>query len=166
MFLMAIGTDTGGSIRCPSAFCGVSGLMPTYGLVPTSGCVPLGWSLDHVGPLARSAIDCGAALAALAGDDPRDPTAVERPAGDPIVSKGGRLEGLRIGVERANHFSEHDDPAAGPAFEAAVEMLASLGASVLEVTIPHYPEGLHRGDGDHDVRGVRLPPRRYACPLA
>jgi len=58
MFLAGIGTDTGGSIRIPAAFCGVSGLMPTFGRVPKSGCTPLGYSLDHVGPLARSAWDC------------------------------------------------------------------------------------------------------------
>ena len=62
MFLAGIGTDTGGSIRIPAAFCGVSGLMPTFGRVPKSGCTPLGYSLDHVGPLARSAWDCAAML--------------------------------------------------------------------------------------------------------
>jgi aspartyl-tRNA(Asn)/glutamyl-tRNA(Gln) amidotransferase subunit A len=73
MFLAGIGTDTGGSIRTPAAYCGVSGLMPTFGRVPSAGCVPLGYSLDRIGPLARSARDCGAFLVAIAGPDARDP---------------------------------------------------------------------------------------------
>src|SRR6201996_8451879 len=82
LVLGAIGTDTGGSIRCPAAFCGVSGLLPTFGRVPNAGCVPLGYSLDHIGPLARSARDCGAILGAISGPDDRDPYAVERPVPD------------------------------------------------------------------------------------
>src|SRR5205807_10084326 len=77
-FLAGIGTDTGGSIRIPAAFCGVTGLMPTFGRVPKSGCVPLGYSLDHVGPLARSAWDCAAMLQVLAGHDPSDPDCADR----------------------------------------------------------------------------------------
>ncbi len=75
MFLAGLGTDTGGSIRIPAAFCGVSGLMPTFGRVPKSGCAPLGYSLDHIGPLARSARDCAAMLSIIAGYDPATPTA-------------------------------------------------------------------------------------------
>jgi aspartyl-tRNA(Asn)/glutamyl-tRNA(Gln) amidotransferase subunit A len=72
MFMAGLGTDTGGSIRIPAIFCGISGLMPTYGRVPNAGCVPLGYSLDHIGPLARSVRDCWTILQALAGGDPRD----------------------------------------------------------------------------------------------
>jgi aspartyl-tRNA(Asn)/glutamyl-tRNA(Gln) amidotransferase subunit A len=145
LFLAGIGTDTGGSIRIPAIFCGVTGLMPTYGRVPTAGCVPLGYSLDHIGPLARSARDCGAMLGAFAGPDPRDPYAVERAvpdflAGLPDAGEGASLAGLRVGVERANHLGPDDDPAVEPAFAAAVDVLRSLGASVVDVTIPHYAE--------------------------
>jgi len=140
MFLAAVGTDTAGSIRIPAAFCGTSGLMPTYGRVPKSGCVPLGYSLDHIGPLARSARDCGAMLGVIAGYDPSDPTCVDRPVPDFTAGVGARLDGLRIGLERTHHFPDGADPALVPTFDAAAEALAGLGADVVEVTLPHYAE--------------------------
>jgi aspartyl-tRNA(Asn)/glutamyl-tRNA(Gln) amidotransferase subunit A len=140
-FLGAVGTDTAGSIRCPAAFCGVSGLMPTYGRVPTGGCIPLSYSLDHIGPLARSAADCGLMLQVMAGHDPRDPSSARARVPDftAALDEVG-LDGVRIGVERSNHFGEHDDPAAAPGFEEAVRTLGSLGAAVTEVEIPYYGE--------------------------
>jgi aspartyl-tRNA(Asn)/glutamyl-tRNA(Gln) amidotransferase subunit A len=138
MFLAAVGTDTGGSIRIPAIFCGVSGLMPTFGRVPNAGCAPLGYSLDHIGPLARSARDCGAFLQAIAGGDPRDPYAVDLAVPDFSADLDGSLAGLRIGVERVNHLKDGDDPAVAPAFEAAVETLTALGATVVEVELPLY----------------------------
>jgi aspartyl-tRNA(Asn)/glutamyl-tRNA(Gln) amidotransferase subunit A len=140
MFLAAIGTDTAGSIRIPAAFCGTSGLMPTYGRVPKSGCVPLGYSLDHIGPLARSARDCGALLGVIAGYHPSDPTCVDRPVPNFTAGEGRRLDGLRVGLERANHFPEGADPALTDCFDAAAEALAAVGADVVEVTLPHYGE--------------------------
>jgi aspartyl-tRNA(Asn)/glutamyl-tRNA(Gln) amidotransferase subunit A len=140
MFLAGIGTDTGGSIRMPAAYCGVSGLMPTYGRVPTAGCAPLGYTLDHIGPLARSARDCGVFLAAIGGDDPRDPYTV---ASSPLelTPPSSSLEGLKIGVERANHLGgDLADPALEATFEAAVEVLGGLGATVVEVELPCYKE--------------------------
>jgi aspartyl-tRNA(Asn)/glutamyl-tRNA(Gln) amidotransferase subunit A len=143
MFLAGIGTDTGGSIRIPAAFCGVSGLMPTFGRVPNAGCVPLGFSLDHIGPLARSARDCGAMLSAFAGGDPRDTYAVDRPVDDDLGGPGsGALDGVRVGVVRQDQFGDVDDPAARAAFEAAVEALASRGADVVEIVLPHWGEAL------------------------
>ena len=140
-FLGAVGTDTAGSIRCPAAFCGVSGLMPTYGRVPTGGCLPLSYSLDHIGPLAHSAADCGLMLAVMAGHDPADPYSARVEAPDLSSALGRtRLDGLRIGVERYNHFGEYDDPEARPCFEESVSTLTSLGASVTEVEIAHYAE--------------------------
>jgi aspartyl-tRNA(Asn)/glutamyl-tRNA(Gln) amidotransferase subunit A len=138
LFLAAVGTDTGGSIRVPAIFCGVSGLMPTFGRVPNAGCAPLGYSLDHIGPLARSARDCGAFLGAIAGGDPRDPSAVDLAVPDFSGGLDGSLAGLRIGVDRANHLKDDDDPAVAPAFEEAVEVLRGLGATVVEVELPHY----------------------------
>ncbi|HEY4277847.1 MAG TPA: amidase [Conexibacter sp.] len=142
MFLAAVGTDTGGSIRIPAIFCGVSGLMPTFGRVPNAGCAPLGYSLDHIGPLARSARDCGAFLAAIAGADPRDPYAVERPVPGgltelPAVEGDAPLAGVRVGVTR-QMMADGDDPAVAPTFDAAVDALRGLGAEVFEVVIPHY----------------------------
>jgi aspartyl-tRNA(Asn)/glutamyl-tRNA(Gln) amidotransferase subunit A len=139
-FYAGIGTDTGGSIRIPAAFCGVSGLMPTFGRVPNAGCAPLGFSLDHIGPLARTARDCGAMLQTFAGDDHRDPYTVDRAVPDFCGRIGEGLAGLRIGVVREGMFTDRDDPAAAPAFDAAVETLAALGATVVEVELPFYSE--------------------------
>jgi aspartyl-tRNA(Asn)/glutamyl-tRNA(Gln) amidotransferase subunit A len=139
LFLTGIGTDTGGSIRIPAAFCGVSGLMPTFGRVPKSGCVPLGFTLDHIGPLARSAWDCAAMLQVLAGYDPSDPNSVDRPVPDCFASIDDGVAGMRIGVMREHHFVE-PDPGAEQAFDAAVTVLTELGATVVEVSIPYYAE--------------------------
>jgi aspartyl-tRNA(Asn)/glutamyl-tRNA(Gln) amidotransferase subunit A len=137
LFYSAIGTDTGGSIRIPAGYCGVSGLMPTFGRVPKSGCVPLGYSLDHIGPLARSAADCAAVLAAIAGYDPSDPDCVDAPF---AAGSYRDLSGLRIGVVMDDHLSDEADPALRPAFEAAVSVLAAHGADVFETRLPLWAE--------------------------
>jgi len=142
-FLGGLGTDTGGSIRLPSAFCGITGLMPTFGRVPKSGCAPLGYSLDHIGPMARTAEDCASMLQVLAGYHASDPDCADLPV--PDYSTGlvpGSLEGKRIGVDRVHHFPEGADPAVAPSFDAAVSVLEGLGASVVEVVLPYYDEML------------------------
>jgi aspartyl-tRNA(Asn)/glutamyl-tRNA(Gln) amidotransferase subunit A len=138
LFYMAIGTDTGGSIRIPAGFCGVSGLMPTFGRVPKSGCVPLGYSLDHIGPLARSAADCAAVLEVIAGRHPSDPDCVDAPFTAPPPAPD--LTGLRVGVVTENQITEQADPALRPAFEAAAAVLAARGAAVREVRLPYWNE--------------------------
>ncbi|QKG21289.1 amidase [Actinomadura verrucosospora] len=138
MFLAGLGTDTAGSIRIPAGFCGVTGLMPTFGRVPKSGVVPLGYSLDHVGPLARSARDCAAVLAAIAGPDPGDPDSADVPYTAPEF--GGTLDGVRIGVVREHHFPDDADPALAPAFDVALRVLAGLGATLVETTLPYWAE--------------------------
>jgi aspartyl-tRNA(Asn)/glutamyl-tRNA(Gln) amidotransferase subunit A len=141
LVLAAIGTDTAGSVRGPAACCGVSGLLPTFGRVPNAGCAPIGYSLDRIGPLARSVWDCGAMLSAIAGPDERDPYAADEPVPAFLAAHDGSLAGLRIGVERANHFGVmEEDPAVAPAFEAALAVLESLGAHLVEVEIPNYAE--------------------------
>jgi aspartyl-tRNA(Asn)/glutamyl-tRNA(Gln) amidotransferase subunit A len=140
LILAGIGTDTGGSIRCPAAWNGISGLMPTFGRVPKSGCVPLGYSLDHIGPLARSARDCAAMLGIIAGYDPSDESCVERPVDDYLGALSGDLHGMRIGVERAHHFPEDSDPAVIQCFDEAVDTLTKLGADVVEITLSYYDE--------------------------
>jgi aspartyl-tRNA(Asn)/glutamyl-tRNA(Gln) amidotransferase subunit A len=140
MFLAGFGTDTAGSIRIPAAFCGVTGLMPTFGRVPKSGCVPLGYSLDHVGPLARSARDCAAVLDAIGGHHPSDPDCVDVPPAAPVFD--GSLEGVRIGVVRENHFPDGADPGLVPAFDAALGVLADLGATLTEAALPLWNEML------------------------
>ena len=139
LFYMAIGTDTAGSIRWPAAFCGVSGLMPTFGRVPKSGCVPLGYSLDHVGPLARSAADCAVALEVIAGPHPSDPDSVDAPPFTP-PDLPADLAGVRIGLVLEDQLSDQADPALRPAFEAAVAALAARGADVREIRLPYWRE--------------------------
>jgi len=128
----ALGTDTGGSIRVPAALNGVVGLKPTYGLVPRRGVTSLAWSLDHVGPITRTAQDAGLVLAALVGQDPRHP---DEPlaGGDP--GHHADLTGLRVGVP-VNHYFEHVDPEVESAVRRAVAQLEALGARAVEVEIP------------------------------
>ena len=136
MFFGGIGTDTGGSIRMPSALCGITGLKPTWGRVPKSGCVPLASSLDHVGPIARSAHDCALLLNAMAGHDRTDPLSAEVAVPDYTSALGGTLEGVRIGVERDHHTrAPFVDPSAAARFEEAVEVLSKAGADVVEISM-------------------------------
>lgn len=132
----ALGTDTGGSVRIPAAYCGVVGLKPSYGLVSTRGVVPLSYRYDHVGPLTRSVADAAILLRALQGFDPACTESRRRPGlqGELPV---GRLDGLRIGVARSFE-QEPADPEVAAAFAAAVDRLASLGAQVEPVDLAGY----------------------------
>lgn len=141
LFLGSIGSDTGGSIRLPSAFCGITGLKPTFGRVPKSGTVPLAWSLDHVGPMARTARDCAQILSVIAGFDPSDPLCVDEPVADYEAALDGSLGGVRIGVDRADHTAgalvpPNDDALAR--FEEAVAALADAGAELVDVSVDTY----------------------------
>lgn len=129
----ALGTDTGGSIRVPAALNGVVGLKPTYGLVSRSGVTPLSWSLDHVGPITRSARDASLVLAETAGYDPRDPASVSGPPVD--FTGGGDLKGLRVGIPR-NHYFDRVSPEVEEAVRRAIERLVELGAKLVDVEIP------------------------------
>lgn len=140
LFLGGIGTDTGGSIRLPAAYCGISGLKPTFGIVPKSGCIPLSYSLDHVGPMARSAADCAAMLGALAGYEASDPFSVDTMKHDYLSGLDKDIAGLRVGVERANHFPIGSDPAVAECFDTAVAVFERLGADIVEVSLPYYRE--------------------------
>jgi len=132
----AIGTDTGGSIRQPAAFCGVTGLKPTYGRVSRYGLVAYGSSLDQIGPITVDARDAALLLAVIAGHDVRDSTCVD----EPVPDYAARLEGLdrplRIGLA-AEYFGEGLDDEVRRAVSEAVEVLKSLGAEVVEVSLPH-----------------------------
>jgi aspartyl-tRNA(Asn)/glutamyl-tRNA(Gln) amidotransferase subunit A len=139
-FLGGLGTDTGGSIRIPSALCGISGLMPTYGRVPKSGCLPLGYSLDHVGPMARTAEDCAAILQVLAGYHPSDPSCIDVEVPEYSATANGSLEGLRIGVHPHQHSPAGMDDNVRPAFDQAIGVLRGLGAEIVEIDIPLYRE--------------------------
>ena len=132
---MAMGTDTGGSIRIPAALCGTVGLKPTYGLVSRAGVASLSWSLDHAGPLARSVGDCAVTLAALAGFDARDPGSVDRPADDYLAELESGVRGLRIGVP-TNFFFDHVEPEVADNVRAAIAELAHQGAELVAVETP------------------------------
>ena len=136
LVLGGTGSDTGGSIRGPSAYCGLAGIKPTYGLISRMGILPLAFSLDHAGPMAWTAEDCAILLQAMAGHDPADPASANRPIPDYRAALQGGVKGLRIGVIR--HFYERDNEANAAtrqAIEAAARKFAELGCSVRDVTL-------------------------------
>ena len=125
----ALGSDTGGSIRIPAALCGITGLKPTYGRVSRAGVLPLAWSMDHAGPMARTAADCAVMLRVLAGYDPRDASTSVLPVPDYTAALSGQVKGLRVGVLR-KFFFESAAPEVRDALDAAVHTLTELGALV------------------------------------
>ena len=131
----ALGTDTGGSIRQPAAFCGVTGLKPTYGRVSRYGLVAYASSLDQIGPLARDAADCALILQAIAGHDPRDATSLPDPVPDYTAALAGDIAGLRLGVPQ-EYFGAGMDAGVRAAVTAAIDRLADLGAEIHEVSLP------------------------------
>ncbi|MDI5936182.1 Asp-tRNA(Asn)/Glu-tRNA(Gln) amidotransferase subunit GatA [Halomonas kalidii] len=132
----AMGTDTGGSIRQPAAFCGITGLKPTYGRVSRYGIIAYASSLDQAGPMARTAEDCARLLGAIAGHDLRDSTSVARGVPDYTGELEAPLTGLKIGLPR-EYFGDGLDPVVEAAVREAVKVYESLGASVREVSLPH-----------------------------
>ena len=132
---IALGTDTGGSIRIPAALCGLTGLKPTFGLTSRFGVTPLSWSLDTVGPLARSAEDAALALNVLAGYDPKDPGSVRAERVDYAKGLEGGVRGMRIGVPK-EYVWDLMDAEVEAAFRKAMGCLEELGASVEEISIP------------------------------
>jgi len=133
---LALGSDTGGSVRQPAALCGVVGLKPTYGRVSRSGLVAFGSSLDQVGPLARTVEDAAAVLAAVAGDDPDDMTSAERPTDDYAAACGRGVDGLSVGLPR-EYFESGLDTEIETAIRAAAAVLESAGARLRGVSLPH-----------------------------
>ena len=136
---VAIGSDTGGSIRQPAAFCGIAGLKPTYGRVSRYGLLAFASSLDQIGPLARTVADTALVLGVLAGHDPRDATSVDAPVDDYTAALTGDAAGLRVGVARAllRHGDAGIDSEVLAAFDKALAALAAAGASVVDVELPH-----------------------------
>lgn len=131
----SLGSDTGGSVRIPAACCGVTGLKPTWSRVSRHGAMPLSFSMDCIGPLARSAQDCAILLQAIAGADAADPTASARPVPDYRAALTGDLRGLRIGLPR-NGFARDVDDAVQAAFEAALAVLVARGAALHPIDLP------------------------------
>jgi aspartyl-tRNA(Asn)/glutamyl-tRNA(Gln) amidotransferase subunit A len=138
MVPIALGSETGGSVRQPAAFCGIVGVKPTYGRVSRSGLVAFGSSLDQVGTLAGTAEDAAALLAAVAGADPNDATAATHPVEDYVEACSAGVRGLRIGLPR-EYFAEGLAPDIAAATRDAAERLAREGAEVAEVSLPHTP---------------------------
>jgi aspartyl-tRNA(Asn)/glutamyl-tRNA(Gln) amidotransferase subunit A len=131
MALMSIGTDTGGSIRCPASVCGVTGLKPTYGTVGRRGIYPLAWMLDTAGPIGRTVEDCAVALDAIAGHDPLDPGSSPTQPGSAQAELGQDIRGLRIGHPRA-YFYDNLEEGLPELFDDAAQTLALLGAEIVE----------------------------------
>ncbi len=139
--LAGLGTDTGGSIRGPASFCGISGHKPTSGRVSKEGCVPLGYSLDNIGPMTRTARDCALLMQVLSGYDPADPCSVAVPVPNMLAALTGSLQGIKVGVPMDYFFSVPElDPEVKASVLAAVEAMRAAGAEVVEVQIPHAAE--------------------------
>jgi aspartyl-tRNA(Asn)/glutamyl-tRNA(Gln) amidotransferase subunit A len=139
--LGGLGTDTGGSIRIPSALCGITGHKPTFGLVPKSGCIPLGYTFDHIGPMARTARDCALLLDVLAGAHDSDPLCLDAPAPNAAAALTGEIRGLRIGVFRSHDIpGQTVDPDLPTVFDDAIAVLREAGAVLTDVTVPLFAE--------------------------
>jgi amidase len=138
----SLGSDTGGSIRFPSTMNGLSGLKPTWGRVSRAGVFPLAESLDHIGPMTRSALDCAIVLGVIAGADDDDPTAVARPVPDYVAATASGVKARRIGVPKGLRDLDGDSRSA---LEGAVSALKKAGAEMVEVTLP---SGFEQGARD------------------
>src|ERR1700757_858153 len=131
-----LGSDTGGSIRQPAAFCGVVGMMPTYGRVSRYGLIAFASSLDHVGPLTRTVKDAAIMLKTIAGRDPMDSTSANVPVPDYAAELQKPVAGLRVGVGN-EYFGDGLNPEVRKAVEAAIKKLGLLGCEIVPVSLPH-----------------------------
>ena len=136
MAVVALGSDTGGSIRQPASFCGVVGLLPTYGRVSRYGLIAFASSLDHIGPLAKTVKDAAIVLRTIAGRDPMDATSAEVPVPDYLAELEKPVRGMKIGIAK-EYLGEglHDEVRS--AVEAGIQKLASLGCEIVEISLPH-----------------------------
>ncbi|HSJ88044.1 MAG TPA: Asp-tRNA(Asn)/Glu-tRNA(Gln) amidotransferase subunit GatA, partial [Anaerolineales bacterium] len=134
----SLGEDTGGSVRMPASFCGITGLKTTYGRVSRYGLIPLVSSFDTIGPMARSACDVALVLEAIAGHDPKDSTSRPEPVQpySEILNTSENLRGLRLGIPK-EYFVEGLDPNVDAALRAAIKQIETLGAETVEVSLPH-----------------------------
>jgi aspartyl-tRNA(Asn)/glutamyl-tRNA(Gln) amidotransferase subunit A len=139
--MIALGTDTGGSIRQPAALCGVVGMKPTYGRVSRYGLIAFASSLDQIGPFTRSVEDAAIVLDAMAGHDPLDATSSTRP-NDVLRDFDAGVKGMRLGVPREYYDVEGIEPAVKAAIDAAIKSLRDAGAEIVDVTLPHTDYGL------------------------
>jgi len=138
MAVVALGSDTGGSIRQPAAFCGVVGLMPTYGRVSRYGLIAFASSLDHIGPLAKTVKDAAIVLRTIAGRDPMDSTSADLPVPDYVAELDKPVRGMKLGVAK-EYFGEGLDEEVRQAVEAAIDKLKGLGCEIVPISLPHTP---------------------------
>ena len=131
----ALGSDTGGSVRMPAHFCGVTGLKTTYGRVSRAGAMPLSQSLDTVGPLARTAEDCALLLGLMAGADPEDPTASTAPVPNYLAATTASIRGVKIGVPTAFYVDDLD-PAVAKSLDDTIAVLRREGADIMKIELP------------------------------
>src|SRR6201997_5020642 len=136
MVIAALGSDTGGSIRQPAAFCGVVGVLPTYGRVSRYGLIAFASSLDHIGPLTKTVKDAALILRTIAGRDPMDATSAEVPVPDYVAELEKPVRGLKLGVAK-EYFGEGLEPEIRKAVEDGIQTLAKLGCEIVEVSLPH-----------------------------
>jgi aspartyl-tRNA(Asn)/glutamyl-tRNA(Gln) amidotransferase subunit A len=141
MVPLALGSDTGGSIRQPAGLCGITGLKPTYGRVSRYGLLAFASSLDQIGPLSLTAADAAACFSAIGGFDPRDSTSSAEPMPDLGPALNGDVSGLRIGVPRA-FLGDGVDASVLEAFESALQALVARGAVVVDIELPHASYGI------------------------
>ena len=160
----ALGSDTGGSIRMPAAYCGIAGLKPTYGRVSIRGVIPISWSLDHVGPMARSVADIAFLLQAIAGYDQEDPTTVDTPVPDYTAALRIDTSSMRLGVPRRVFF-ENLHPEIESATTEALSVLRRLTARLQDIELPAVPslpilgaEAYARRPLDEDTRATHRKP--------
>src|SRR6202451_1430463 len=138
MAVVALGSDTGGSIRQPASFCGVVGLMPTYGRVSRYGLIAFASSLDHIGPLSNTVKDAATVLRTIAGRDPMDSTSADVPVPDYVAELDKPVRGLKLGVAK-EYFGEGLDEEVRQAVEAAIATFQGLGCEIVPVSLPHTP---------------------------
>jgi aspartyl-tRNA(Asn)/glutamyl-tRNA(Gln) amidotransferase subunit A len=138
MAVVALGSDTGGSIRQPASFCGVVGLMPTYGRVSRYGLIAFASSLDHIGPLTKTVKDSAIVLCTIAGRDPMDATSADLPVPDYVAELDKSVRGLRLGVAK-EYFGDGLDDEVRHSVESAIDKLKSLGCEIVPVSLPHTP---------------------------
>lgn len=140
---MALGGDQGGSIRTPSAWCGVYGMKPTWGLVPLTGGMPISYSVDHCGPICSSTENVARLLSAIAGPDPHDPRTTNAKAGNYMAALTEGVKGLRIALMREGFGHPVSDPETDRKVRAALMDLQSLGPEIAEVSVPMHLDGPH-----------------------
>ena len=134
--IWSLGSDTGGSIRMPAAYCGIVGMKPTYGRVSRYGLVAYASSLDQIGPFAKDVRDCALVLGAISGHDRRDSTSIDAPVPDYTKNLGAGVKGLKIGLPR-EYFMPGMEPAVETAIRRSIDELVAMGAELVEVSMPH-----------------------------